>query len=209
MTSKSHGPSAVAENLRSLITEEQDPAAVQAVCSRVQQILTSGETILYVAVQKKPVVNVSPECVVLTNRRFIVYRPSLLGRVTFEDQMWRDLHDATLRENIVGATFTLATVTGRVLTIEHLPKAQARRLYAFAQEMEERVREERRALDLEEKRAAAGGVVVSGIPATGSAAEPPSRDPVQRLKALKEMYDAGLISAGEYEAKRAEIVSRM
>jgi hypothetical protein len=34
-------------------------------------------------------------------------------------------------------------------------------------------------------------------------------DTVQRLKALKEMADAGLISAGEYEAKRAEIISKM
>lgn len=209
MTSKSHGPSAVAENLRSLITEEQDPAAVQAVCSRVQQILTSGETILYVAVQKKPVVNVSPECIVLTNRRFIVYRPSLLGRVTFEDQMWLDLQGATLKENIVGATFTMQTVGGRVLTIDHLPKAQARRLYAFAHEMEERVREARRARDLEEKRAAAGGIVVSSGPAADANGGARHEDVVQRLKSLKQMLDAGLISAGEYEAKRAEIVSRM
>lgn len=207
MTRKAHEPPAVAGNFQSLVTEEQDPSAVQAVCARVKQILTSGETIVYVAVQKRPVVNVSPECIVLTNRRFILYQPSLLGRVTFEDQMWRDLQDATLRENIIGATFTLTTVTGRVLTVDHLPKAQARRLYAFAQEMEERVREERRALDLEEKRAGAGGVVVSGVPGTGAAEG--RGDPVQRLKALREMFEAGLISAGEYEAKRAEIVSRM
>jgi hypothetical protein len=32
---------------------------------------------------------------------------------------------------------------------------------------------------------------------------------VQRLKALKEMYEAGLITAGEYESKRAEIISKM
>jgi len=34
-------------------------------------------------------------------------------------------------------------------------------------------------------------------------------DPVQRLKALKEMFHAGLISASEYETKRAEIISKM
>jgi hypothetical protein len=32
---------------------------------------------------------------------------------------------------------------------------------------------------------------------------------VERLKKLKEMLDAGLISAGEFEAKRAEIVSKI
>ena len=34
-------------------------------------------------------------------------------------------------------------------------------------------------------------------------------DPVQKLKQLKEMADAGLISAGEYEAKRQAILARM
>ncbi|HEU4928806.1 MAG TPA: PH domain-containing protein [Candidatus Krumholzibacteria bacterium] len=209
MTTNS-GPSAkVMDLIRALTNEEQDPAIVQTVLEGVQQIMTSGENVLYVAVQKGPLAKISPDCAVLTNRRFIVYRPKLLGRVTFEDHGWRDLHDAKLQENILGATFTLTTVSGQALTIEHLPKAQARRLYAFAQEMEEQVREERRARDLEEKRAAAGGVFVAsphaGTP--GSPAE--ASDPVQRLRTLKEMFQAGLISASEYETKRAEIISKM
>jgi len=209
MTTNS-GPSAkVTDLIRALTSEEQDPAIVQTVLEGVQQIMTSGENVLYVAVQKGPLAKISPDCAVLTNRRFIVYRPKLLGRVTFEDHGWRDLHDAKLQENILGATFTLTTASGQALTIEHLPKAQARRLYAFAQEIEEQVREERRARDLEEKRAAAGGVFVASPHAgiLGSPAE--ASDPVQRLKTLKEMFQAGLISASEYETKRAEIISKM
>lgn len=126
----------------------------------------------------------------LTNRRFIVYRPKLLGQVSFEDHPWRDLQDVKLQENFLGATLTLRTVTGGVLSVDHLPKNQARRLYAHAQEMEERVREERRARELEDKRAAAGGVVLSGLTGGGaSAPAAPASDPVQRLKALKEMVE--------------------
>ncbi len=204
------GPSAKAADLiRALTNEDQDPAVVQTVLERVQQIMTSGENVLYVAVQKGPLAKVSPDCAVLTNRRLVIYRPKLLGRVTFEDHGWRDLHDAKLQENILGATFTLTTVSGKELTIEHLPKAQARRLYAFAQEMEEQVREERRSRDLEEKRAAAGGVFVASPHAAVPLSPADASDPVQRLKALKEMFQAGLISASEYETKRAEIISRM
>ena len=208
--STNSGPSAkVADLIRALTNEEQDPAVVQTVLERVQQIMTSGENVLYVAIQKGPLAKMSPDCAVLTNRRFIIYRPKLLGRIIFEDHGWRDLRDATLQENVLGATFTLKTVSGQVLTIEHLPKSQARRLYAFAQEIEEQLREELRARDLEEKRAAAGGVFVAsphaGIP--GSPAE--ASDPVQRLRTLKEMFQGGLISVSEYETKRAEIISKM
>ena len=103
----------------------------------------------------------------------------------------------------------MRTVAGRSVKVDHLPKAQARRLYSFSQEMEERVREERRARELEDKRAAAGGVVVSGVPPGASPPAAQAANPVQRLKALKEMYDAGLITASEYEGKRAEIISKM
>lgn len=201
-------PSNVEDAIRTLTREEQDPAIVETVFDRVKEILTSDENILYVAVQKKPVVNLSPDCAVLTNRRFIVYRPKLLGRVVFEDYVWRDLQEAKLQENVLGSTLIMKTTGGQAIALDYLPKKQARRLYAFAQEMEERTREERRARDLEEKRAAAGGVFVAGN-AVPPASPNAHSDTVQRLKALKEMADAGLISAGEYEAKRAEIISKM
>ena len=210
MTDESKQPTRLSEQIIAFTNENQDPAVVQAVIERVQQILTSGEKILYVAVQKKPLINIAPDCVVLTNRRFIVYRPTLLGQVSFDDYSWRDLQNAELQENLLGSTLAMKTVAGRAVSVDYLPKAQARRLYSYSQEMEERVREERRARELEDKRAAAGGVVVSGVPAAGPSPQTASgSDPVQRLKALKEMYDAGLITASEYEAKRAEIISKM
>lgn len=210
MTADNTPPPSRTDLLRQLTNEEQDPVVVETMLDRVQQILTTGETVIYVAVQKKPVVNLAPECVVLTNRRFIVYRAKLLGQVSFEDHPWRDLQDVKLGENFLGATLTFVRVSGAAVVVDHLPKAQARRLYAHAQEMEERVREERRERELEDKRAAAGGVVLSGLTGGGAAAPAtPASDPVQRLKTLKEMHDAGLITAGEFEAKRAEIIAKM
>jgi hypothetical protein len=200
------------EMLKRFQNEDQDPAVVEQVLSRVQQLLTSGEEVSYVAVQKKPVVNVTPECVVLTSKRFILYKPKLLGGADFEDYIWRELKDARLQEGLLGATLTMHTVAGRLITVEYLPKAQARRLYSLAQEMEEKVHEERRSRELEDKRAAAGGVVLHGAPLSppqqghvASGAE----DPVQTLQKLKAMAEAGLITASEYEAKKAEVLARM
>lgn len=202
--------SQVSDVIRSFVTEQQDPAQVKEIHAKVAQILTKQERITYISVQDRPVVNVKPDAVVLTNRRFIVYHRKLLGRADFEDYIWRDLADVRLKEGLLRATITFQATNGRTVELDHLPKAQARRVYAIAQEMEERVREERRLREMEEKRAAAGGIVIqgagAGLHAPGVAS---GEDPVQKLKQLKEMLDAGLITEGEYEAKRQAVLSRM
>jgi hypothetical protein len=196
------------------LNEDQDPRVVEDLVPKVSQILMAGEELKYIAIQKKPIVTLAPDCVVITNRRFIFYRVSLLGRKSFDDYVWRDLLDATLQEGLLGATFSAKIAGGRRLTIDYLPKSQARQVYRFAQEMEEKALEERRQRDLEAKRAAAGGVVIQGLPQLSmpqgaQAPAAPVDDPVQRLKRLKEMLDAGLITSQEFEAKKADILSRM
>ncbi len=193
------------------LSEEQDPKVVEQVHPRVQELLTRDEEILYIAVQKPMMVSLSPEAVILTNRRFIVYRRTLTRKVKFEDHLWRHLEDARLDEGRMRATLTLQTIKGQKLTIEHLPKEQARKLYAYAQEMEEKSHEERRQRELEDKRAEAGGVVVQTSPesAQPTSSAPATEDPVEKLKKLKDMLEANLITAEEFEAKKADILSTM
>lgn len=194
--------------LKKFVNEEQDPVQVQQVFAKVRQILTGGEEILYIAVQT-PLMNLSPDSVVLTNKRFIIYRPKLLGGANFQDYIWRDLHDARLSEGMLTSTLTLQIGQGQTYSVGALPKAQARKLYSFAQEMEEKVREERRAREMEEKRAAAGGIVLQGgVPAMPTPAPAPQEDPMEKLKKLKGMLDAGLITPQEYDTKKTEILSR-
>lgn len=195
------------DSIAAFITEDQDPVQVGKVVDRVAKLLTSGEKVLYIAIQKPMTVDLSPDVVVLTNRRFMYYRPSVLGRAEFTDYIWRDLGTATLQEHMMRSTVKLDALDGTVITVEHLPKEQARRIYAIAQEMEENVREERRMRDMEEKRAEAGGIVLQGASVGSTAA--PADEPVQALSKLKQLADAGLISAEEYEAKKQEILSRL
>lgn len=194
--------------------EEQDPAVVGQVQSRVSQILTPGEEILYIAVEKKLGLNMSPDCAVLTNKRFIKYKPKRLGGVSFEDHMWRDLKDAHIKEGMRGATITMKTMDGHTVSVDDLPKAQARRLYTLAQSMEEQLYQARMERELVEKRAGAGGIVMN-VPATPQAAPQaapkaaPQEDPMETLAKLKKMVEAGLITKDEYNTKKAEILSKM
>ena len=198
----------VSSILKAFSNDEQDPAIVEQVHSKVSQILTDGEEIRYIAVQKKLVMNMSPDSVVLTNKRFIVYKPKLLGRVEFEDYIWRNLKNAHVKEGMRGATLTMKTVDGREFSIDNLPKAQARKLYTMAQSMEEQVLEERRLRELEEKRAASGGITMhTNMPSQPEAA--PQDNPVLKLKQLKEMVEAGLITQDEYDKTKAAILAKM
>lgn len=200
------------------LSDEQDPAIAAQVFEKVSQLLTTGEEIAYIAVEK-PLVSLTPDSVVLTNKRFIMYRPKLLGRVDFEDYIWRDLHSADLTEGVINSRFSVQTTAGLTLVVEHLPKVQARKIYAFAQQMEEFVREERRLREMEEKRAAAGGINIgaagaSAMPAAQSLGQmqppPPAKDdPVQILAKLKQMLDQSLISTEEYNAKKKDILAKM
>lgn len=196
--------------LAHLMTENQDPEQVAKVYDKVKQLLTRGEQVTYIAVQKAVTYDPTPEIVVLTNRRFMHYRQNMLGRAEFTDYIWRELREAKLEEGVIRATLTLFAANGETLRIDNLVKEQARRLYAIAQEMEEVVREELRLRQMEEKRAEAGGIYLPGMGSTpaGSTAAP-AEEPLQALSKLKQLMEAGLITADEYEVKKKEILARL
>jgi hypothetical protein len=146
------------------LTEEQDPKAVEKVYIRLTDLLTTGEEIVYIAVQKKPLVNLFPDCVALTSKRVLFFTPANLGlTIKFVDFVWKDIVDVYTKEEIIGAIFSVKTTNGAEMGVDYLPKVQARKLYQYAQERKEAEREARRLRDLEEKRAESGAVQFENI----------------------------------------------
>lgn len=198
---------AVSPLILRLTADDQDVEKTTAIAERVAQILIAGEEILYVAIQAKPIANWFPDAIVTTNRRFIAYRPKLLGRVDFEDYIWRDLKDVRLKEDIIGATLTFSTSTGGKFHMDYLAKKQARQVYRIAQEYEINALEDRRQRKMEEARAAAGGVVIQN--AVGTVPQSSGPDAMTRLSQAKQMLDAGLITQAEFDRKKADILASM
>jgi hypothetical protein len=199
------------EQIKNFLNEQQDPKAIEKILGKVKDLLTTGENIDYIAVQKKPAINLSPDCVALTNKRVIFCRPKNLGLgMEFQDFIWKDVADCHMKEEIFGAAFQVKSVKGLISTIDYLPKAQARKLYQIAQEREEEQREVRRQRDLEEKRAAAGGVTVTAtIPNQTVVDNTRQDDPMAALQKLKALHDNGLITQQEFDNKKAEILTRL
>lgn len=207
-------------NLKKFLNEEQDPKSVEKLLEKINSLLTSQEFVEYIAVQKKPALNLSPDCIALTNRRIIFCRPKTFGlSMDFQDYSWVDVADCHIKEGIIGATFMMKTTRNLTNMMDYLPKAQARKLYQYAQEIEEQMRGVRREKDLETRRASAGGVTVNNT--TPIIAQPQqfqqptnplmieNEDPFALLQKLKGLMENGIISPEEFENKKNEILSRV
>jgi hypothetical protein len=189
----------------------QDPAATTKIAQRVKELCIRDEDILYIAVQSKPVANFMPDAIVLTNKRFMVFRPKIMGRMTFTDCLWKDCKDVHVEENIFGATLTLTQVDGRIEKLDYIPKSQARMIYRHAQEQEEIAFNTRRNMKIEEIQAGADRTVINQAIGTQSHAQPAiaqqsAIDPVARLTQLKQLLDAGIIDQSEFDIKKSEIM---
>ncbi|MFD0748549.1 PH domain-containing protein [Mucilaginibacter calamicampi] len=217
--------------MEKFLNDEQDPKAVEKVYLRLTDLLTTGEEIIYIAVQKKPLVNLLPDCIAITNKRILFFTPANLGlSIKFVDFVWKDIVDVHTKEEIIGAIFSVRTTNGAEMGVDYLPKVQARKLYQYAQERKEAEREARRLRELEQKRAESGSVQfetpsqpVAAAAIQASPVEPaqpvaaPTPAPVaevlksdeltEKLTKLKVLFENGLISQEEYNHKKLDLLS--
>lgn len=123
------------EQIRKFLNEEQDPKAVEKVTHKLNDLLMRGEEIGYIGVQKNPVLTVFPDSIVLTNKRIIICKPKNLGlSMDFTDYTWDDIETTLVKEGILGSEFSFTTQTELVISIDNLPKTQARKIYTYAKE---------------------------------------------------------------------------
>ncbi len=193
------------------MADGQDPSMIVKLAERVDGICTQDEQALYMAVQQKPVANVSPDAMVLTNRRAIIFRQKVLGRLQFVDLLWLNVKDVHFSENVIGSTISIRGMNGQLDEISYLPKIQAKKIYRIAQEMEEKMVELRRERSMEESRAGAANIVVNNdLGNLASNLSPPTgNDDLEVLAKLKKMLEAGLIEQIEYDSKKRDILERM
>lgn len=200
------------------LSDEQDPKAVEKVLGKLNDLLASGEELIYLAVQKKPAVNLLPDCIAVSNRRIFYCTPGNLGfTMNFKDISWKSIKEVSFKEEIFGSKFICVPLHGENIVTEYIPKVQARKLYQAAYGQLEEFRAQQRLADLEERRSSTSPVTVNTVPVEPEQEErtafiPPT--PVQepedettvRLRKLKTLYDKQLITLDEYEAKKAAIL---
>jgi hypothetical protein len=201
------------------LTDDQDPRTAEKVLGKLQDMLTSGETVIYLAIQKKPAVTLMPDCIAVTNKRILFCIPENLGLTTvYKSFPWNAIKEVLFKEELFGSKFIAIPQRGENIAIDYIPKVQARKLYQSCNEQLEKI------MDLpgsEEKMSVlqnenigddyASYIEVEDYHASanndGGVAEPED-ELTQKLQKLKTLYEKQLISQEEYENKKAEILSR-
>ena len=214
------------EQLKKFLNEEQDPKAIEKIMSKLSDLLMKNEEIGYIAVQKKPAITVLPDSIVVTNKRIIICQPKNLGlSMNFTDYSWDEIESAFVKEGILGSDFSFVTKTAISVTIEYIPKVQARKMYAFAKEQIDLLKGGSAALtksSIEEVDAEEVSSFAEIMPNHVSSfsefssmdAEKPlnelsSDELFEKLQNYKKLLDNGLILQGEYDALKKEILNYM
>ncbi|MCL9804918.1 PH domain-containing protein [Flavobacterium amniphilum] len=123
------------DNLKKILNEDQDPKAIEKITAKLENLLMSNEEVGYIAVQKKPAITVFPDSIVVTNKRIILCKPKNLGlSMEFNDFNWDEIAGTFVKEGILGSDFSFSTKTELTHTVDYLPKNQARKLYTYAKE---------------------------------------------------------------------------
>ncbi len=223
------------EQIKKFLNEEQDPKAIEKVTAKLNDILMKNEEVGYIAVQKKPALTVLPDSIVLTNKRIIICQPKNLGlSMHFIDYTWDEVDGAFVKENILGSEFTFSTKTELQVTIDYIPKIQARKIYTYAKEQLDSMKNSAAAPTAETVITPEAEIIeeveteevtnfAEIIPATitheasfVSESEPAvsnaslnQEELFAKLQNYKKLLDNGLILQGEYDAFKKEILSQM
>lgn len=224
------------EQIKKFLNEEQDPKAIEKITSKLNDLLMKNEEIGYIGVQKKPALTVFPDSIVLTNKRIIICQPKNLGlSMDFIDYTWDQIEGTFVKENILGSEFSFNTKTDMTVSIDYIPKIQARKIYTFAKEQLDILKQgavpntpaapEAAVEEIEEMETEEVTNYAEIMPAVSNHAEPvqensipsvekPTSELTQdelfaKLQNYKKLLDNGLILQGEYDALKKEILSLM
>ena len=207
------------------LTDDQDPKTVEKVIGKLRDMLTSGEAVIYLAIQKKPAVTLIPDCIAVTNKRLFFCLPGNLGLTTnFSTFLWEDIKEVSFKEEFFGSKFIAVPQRGENIAIDYIPKIQARKLYQFCNEQLEKQKDLERNRNFEDKKATPATddseyasyteIKDEHVPFIVSNPEPlsasePEDELTLKLKRLKSLFEKQLITQEEYEIKKSDILSQL
>ncbi|MEJ5994714.1 PH domain-containing protein [Pedobacter sp. Du54] len=189
-------------NIDKFLIDEQDVKTVEKVMTKLTDLLTSGEELIYLAVQKKPAVNLLPDSIAISNKRIFYCEPGNLGlTMNFKDISWKNVKEVSFKEEFFGSKFICVPQHGENIVTEFIPKVQARKLYQAANEQLENQPNPtpiQKVVEFEIEEAQ----IINQDPIETEAED----ETTLKLRKLKTLYDKQLITLEEYENKKAAIL---
>ena len=197
------------DQIKKFLNEEQDPKAIEKITSKLSDLLMKNEEIGYIAVQKKPAITVFPDSIVMTNKRIIICKPKNLGlSMDFIDFTWDEIEGTFVKENILGSEFSFTTKTEMQVSIDYIPKIQARKIFTFAKEQLD-ILKNSSSSEIPNPHENEFHVEVLEEVEIQEGNQLSKEDLFEKLQNYKRLLDNELISQVEYDTYKKEILSLM
>ena len=190
------------------------PQRIAKAEKKLEDTLMQGETLVSQGMQQRPFAFFSRRKLVgITNSRIIMISRGLLGGFTMQDFQWKDLQDAKISENVLsnlcGSNLAFNAMN-QAISVLGVENAAATSIYKKAQAEEQAWEEKRRIRGLEEKRAAAGGVIINSVP-VNSNNETSSKSNLsagEEIEKANKLLESGAINDAEFQEIKAKILSK-
>jgi hypothetical protein len=204
-------------SIEQYLTDDQDPKTAEKVLAKLRDMLNSDEPVIYLAIQKRPGVTINPDSIAVSNKRIVFCIPENLGLTTnFITFYWADVKEVSFKEGFLSSKFIIVPQRGENVSIDYIPKVQARKLYQFCNEQMEKykmspsgnskiIQNENLADDYTSYIEVKDEVDISSTAERGHTED----ELIQKLEKLKILFEKQLISQAEYERKKADILSQL
>ena len=157
----------------------------------VSKILEPDENVLLAAQQARSTNLINPDTIFVTTQRLLIRKPTSLGlRKNIEDYRFADIANVKLHKGIVRSSILLKVrFLSDDLEIDNISKEAADKLVQLIQQ------------------GIAGRLAVSSQDKTIQSV--PQQDIIDKIKEIAKLKEQGILSDTEFQAKKAELLSRL
>ena len=184
----------------------------------VEDNLYPGEQIAY-SLKTKIRLGAKPKYLIVTDRRVMYLDQKILNRYDLIDIPYEKLEQVNFHKGPVASEFVLKSEEGGIINLKWMEREEATSALNAIQDSLNAIAVE--PVSIQRKKGLLGeDLLLKKPPELVSRRSPMTRvieerkakaeeDPADKLKKLKELYDAGVITEQEYEEKRKKLVEQL
>lgn len=183
----------------------------------ISENLYPGEKVLF-CIKKKLRTELKPKFLAVTDRRVLYLDQKILGRYEITDVPYEKMELVHFRKGKIGAKFTIQNEEGKIINLTWMDKSEAREAMEAIKDALNAIAVE--PISIQKKKGLMGEelsitkpreIVARSLPMARviEKATTQKEDPIEKLKKLKELYEAGIISGEEFEEKKRRLLEQI
>ncbi|MDI9642253.1 MAG: PH domain-containing protein [Archaeoglobales archaeon] len=183
----------------------------------VSENLYPGENVFY-CLKKKLTMELKPKFLVVTDRRIIYLDQKILGRYELMDVPYEKLEFVRFYRGIIGSEFVVKKEDGKEISLSWMEKEEAEKAIEAIRDalntiavVPVSIKKTKGIKGVEIQVSKPKEIITRTMPMARVVEKTTMKkeDPLERLKKLKELYEAGVISKEEFEERKRKLLDQI